>query len=98
MIQRIAAVALATACALAQAQTVKVAYIDPLSGPFAQTGEQGLAEFRFTVEQINRSGRLGKVKLEVVPFDNKVSPQESLNQLKRVIDEDIRYIMQGNSS
>ena len=81
-----------------QAQTVRIAYIDPLSGPFAQTGEQGLAEFRFAVERINQSGRLGKVKLEVVPFDNKVSPQESLNQLKRVIDQDIRYITQGNSS
>jgi branched-chain amino acid transport system substrate-binding protein len=103
MIQRmIGAAALAAAAALvsfaAQAQTVKVAYIDPLSGPFAQTGEQGLAEFRFAVDQINKSGRLGKVKLEVVPFDNKVSPQESLNQLKRVIDQDIRYITQGNSS
>src|SRR5262245_31104773 len=99
MIQRIfGAIALATACALAQAQTVKVAYIDPLSGPFAQTGEQGLAEFRFTVDRINASGILGKQKLEVVPFGNKVSPQESLNQLKRVIDEGIRYITQGNSS
>ena len=103
MIQRmIGAAALAAAVALisfaAQAQTVKVAYIDPLSGPFANVGEQGLAEFRFTVERINKSGRLGKVKLEVVPFDNKVSPQESLNQLKRVIDQDIRYITQGNSS
>ena len=103
MIQRmISAAAFAAAAALvsfaAQAQTVKVAYIDPLSGPFAQTGEQGLAEFRFAVDQINKSGRLGKVKLEVVPFDNKVSPQESLNQLKRVIDQDIRYITQGNSS
>jgi branched-chain amino acid transport system substrate-binding protein len=103
MIQRmIGAAAFAAAAALvsfaAQAQTVKVAYIDPLSGPFAQTGEQGLAEFRFAVDQINKSGRLGKVKLEVVPFDNKVSPQESLNQLKRVIDQDIRYITQGNSS
>jgi len=103
MIQRmIGAAALAAAAVLvsfaAQSQTVKVAYIDPLSGPFANVGEQGLAEFRFTVERINKSGRLGKVKLEVVPFDNKVSPQESLNQLKRVIDQDIRYITQGNSS
>jgi branched-chain amino acid transport system substrate-binding protein len=98
----IRAAAFAAAAALlsfgAQAQTVKVAYIDPLSGPFAQTGEQGLAEFRFAVQQINKSGKLGKVKLEVVPFDNKVSPQESLNQLKRVIDQDIRFITQGNSS
>jgi len=103
MIQRmIGAAALAAAAMFvsfgAQAQTVKVAYIDPLSGPFANVGEQGLAEFRFAVDRINKSGRLGKVKLEVVPFDNKVSPQESLNQLKRVIDQDIRYITQGNSS
>jgi branched-chain amino acid transport system substrate-binding protein len=81
-----------------QAQTVKIAYIDPLSGPFANVGEQGLAEFRFATDRINKSGVLGKVKLEVVGFDNKVSPQESLNQLKRVIDQDIRYITQGNSS
>jgi branched-chain amino acid transport system substrate-binding protein len=96
-------IALAGAVALcggAQAQnTIKIAYIDPLSGPFAQTGEQGLAEFRFAVAKINaKGGVLGGRKLEVVPFDNKVSPQESLNQLKRVIDQDIRFITQGNSS
>ena len=82
----------------AHAQTVKIAYIDPLSGPGANVGEQGLAEFRFATDRINKSGVLGKIKLEVVPFDNKVSPQESLNQLKRVIDQGIRYITQGNSS
>ena len=80
------------------AQTIKIGYIDPLSGPFANVGEQGLAEFRFAIGHINASGVLGKQKLEIVPFDNKVSPQESLNQLKRVIDEGIRYITQGNSS
>ena len=90
--------AIALLSAAAHAQTVKIAYIDPLSGPFANVGEQGLAEFRFAIERINASGMLGKVKLEVVGFDNKVSPQESLNQLKRVIDQDIRYITQGNSS
>ena len=82
----------------AQAQTIKIAYIDPLSGPFANTGAQGLAEFQFYAEWLNkRGGVLGK-KLEIVPFDNKVSPQESLSQLKRVQDEGIRYITQGNSS
>jgi branched-chain amino acid transport system substrate-binding protein len=80
------------------AGTIKVAYIDPLSGAFANVGEQGLAEFRFYAEWLNkRGGVLGK-KLEIVPFDNKVSPQEALNQLKRVEDEGIRYITQGNSS
>ena len=83
----------------AGAQNIKIAYIDPLSGAFANVGEQGLAEFRFAVDAINKHGGvLGGRKLEVVPFDNKVSPQESLNQLKRVIDENIRFITQGNSS
>ena len=83
----------------AQAQNIKVAYIDPLSGAFANVGEQGLAEFRFAVDRINaRGGVLGGRKLEVIGFDNKVSPQEALNQLKRVIDQDIHFITQGNGS
>ena len=104
MTQRIArAAVIGAATALlsfgAQAQNIKVAYIDPLSGPFANVGEQGLAEFRFAVDRINaKGGVLGGRKLEVIGFDNKVSPQEALNQLKRVIDQGIRYITQGNSS
>ena len=80
------------------AGTIKVAYIDPLSGPFANTGAQGLAEFQFYANWLNSHGGVLGKKLEIVPFDNKVSPQESLNQLKRVEDEGIRYITQGNSS
>ncbi len=99
----VAAAALGAAALLAaagaNAQNIRIAYIDPLSGPFANVGEQGLAEFRFAVDQINkRGGVLGGRKLEVIGFDNKVSPQEALNQLKRVIDQGIRYITQGNSS
>ena len=90
---------LALAAFGAQAQNIRVAYIDPLSGAFANVGEQGLAEFRFAVERINaRGGVLGGRKLEVIGFDNKVSPQEALNQLKRIIDQDIRFITQGNGS
>ena len=84
--------------ALAQ-QTVKLAYIDPLSGAFANVGEQGLKQFQFVIDDINKRGLAGPgVKLEVVAFDNKVSPQESLNALKKVTDGGIRYITQGNGS
>jgi len=83
----------------ASGDTIKIAYIDPLSGTFANVGEQGLAEFRFAVSRINAAGGvLGGRKLEVIGFDNKTSPQESLNQLKRVIDQGIQYITQGNGS
>ena len=77
---------------------VKIAYIDPLSGMMAATGEHGLKEFQFAAEQINaRGGVLGK-KLEIVPMDNKLSPQESLNLLNRAIDQGIRYVTQGAGS
>jgi len=81
--------------ALAQ---VKIAYIDPLSGMMAATGEHGLREFQFAVDQLNaRGGALGK-KFEIVQLDNKLSPQESIVQLNRAIDQGIRYITQGNGS
>ena len=88
----------ATFCAQAQ-QAVRIAYIDPLSGAFANVGEQGLKQFQFVADDINRRGLAGPgVKLEMVPFDNKVSPQETLSVLKKVIDSGIRIITQGNSS
>jgi len=94
-----AAGALAFAAAGASAAgTIRIAYIDPLSGGFANTGAQGLAEFQFYANWLNKRGGVLGHKLEIVPFDNKVSPKESLNQLKRVEDQGIRYITQGNSS
>ena len=82
----------------AYAQTVKIAYIDPLSGAFANVGEAGLKQFQFVAEDINKRNLTGGPKLEVVGFDNKTSPQESLNVLKKVIDSGIRIITQGNGS
>jgi branched-chain amino acid transport system substrate-binding protein len=104
MITRFApVVALGVAAALISfgtlAQNIKIALIEPLSGPFANVGDQSLKEFQFNVEKINaKGGVLGGRKLEIVGFDNKGSPQEALNQFKRVVDQDIRIISQGNSS
>ena len=94
-----ALIGLVTVGSAAAEDTVKVAFIDPLSGPFATTGTNGLAEWRYAVENLvnAKGGVLGK-KMEVVAFDNKISPKESLIQLKVAIDQGIRFIAQGNSS
>ncbi len=93
-----AAILAATSLTAFAEDTIKIAYIDPLSGPMAATGEHGLHEFQFVAEQINaRGGVLGK-KLEIVPLDNKLSPQESQIVLKAAIDQGVRYITQGNGS
>src|SRR6476660_4137917 len=53
---------------------------------------------QFYIDAINAAGGLNGEKLELLPFDNKVNPQESLIQLKRALDEGARYVVQGNGS
>ncbi|MDH4059992.1 MAG: branched-chain amino acid ABC transporter substrate-binding protein [Aquincola sp.] len=90
--------ALGCSLVLAQSgQTVKIAFIDPLSGPFANVGQNQLKSWQFSAEQFNKKNAAG-VKFEFVAFDNKASPQESLNSLKAAIDQGIRYVVQGNGS
>ncbi|MEO1292884.1 MAG: branched-chain amino acid ABC transporter substrate-binding protein [Pseudomonadota bacterium] len=96
----IAGAALALSVVSAKADdTIRIAFIDPLSGPFATTGNQGLSHYRHAVDYLinDNGGVLGK-KFEIVPFDNKISPKESLIQLQVAIDQGIRFIAQGNSS
>ena len=78
--------------------TVKIAYIDPLSGGAASAGILGQKHFNYFIDKINAAGGVNGQKLEVVAFDNKISPQESLIILKKVFDEGIRYVSQGNGS
>jgi branched-chain amino acid transport system substrate-binding protein len=95
----IAAVVLAwLPLAASAADTIKIGYMDPLSGTFAATGENGLNQFRYAAAQINKAGGVLGRQLEIVPYDNKVSPQESLIQLKKLIGDNIQFVFQGNSS
>lgn len=96
----IAIAALATASGLALAQkgeTVKIAFMDPLSGPFANVGQNQLKSWQYIADRFSNKNAAG-VKFEVVGFDNKGSPQESLNTLKAAIDQGFRYVAQGNGS
>jgi branched-chain amino acid transport system substrate-binding protein len=89
--------ALAALPAAAQ-DTIKIGYIDPLSGAFANVGELGVHHFQFVMDRINaKGGVLGK-KLELVPLDSKANPQDTQIALKKVIDDNIRFVLQGNGS
>jgi branched-chain amino acid transport system substrate-binding protein len=91
-----AAAMLLAAPALAQ---IQIAYVDPMTGPFANIGVQGLQHFQYAIEKINAAGGvLGGQKLELVTFDNKGSPQDSLIAFKSITDRGIRFITQGNGS
>ena len=94
----VVAVAFTIVAPLASAETIKIAYIDPLSGPFAPVGQNILNSFQFIAAKANAEKWAGNNTFEVDGFDNKGSPQESLNVLKTVIDKGYRYITQGNGS
>ncbi|UOD29110.1 branched-chain amino acid ABC transporter substrate-binding protein [Massilia violaceinigra] len=102
MIKTIRPLTLAVSFALlsvsAHADTVKIAYIDPLSGPFAPVGQNQLKSFQLIADMATQQKWAGEHKIEVVGFDNKASPQESLTLLKTVIDQGYRYITQGSGS
>ncbi|MCX8225893.1 MAG: branched-chain amino acid ABC transporter substrate-binding protein [Sulfitobacter sp.] len=96
----VSALSLIIGASAAFAENIKIAFIDPLSGPFASTGTNGLHQFEFAADYMvnDKGGILDGQKMEIVAFDNKISPKESLIQLQVAIDQGIRFIAQGNSS
>ena len=83
--------------ALAQ-DTLKIGYIDPLSGGGASVGEIGYKTYQFLADEVNAKGGILGKKVEIVPLDNKTNPQESIIQAQKAIDSGIRYVTQGNGS
>jgi branched-chain amino acid transport system substrate-binding protein len=78
-------------------QTVKIMWIDPLTGLMGPVGNNQLKTQQFLAEKFSASNPAG-VKFEIIGVDNKLSPTESLNALKSAIDQGIHYVVQGNGS
>ena len=71
---------------------IRIAYIEPLSGAFANVGDAGLKHFRYAADMINQQGGVMGRKFEIVPMDNKQSASESIQLLQRAIDEGIPFV------
>ena len=93
----LAAAVSVVAVSAAQAD-IKMAFIDPLSGPFGPSGEAAYTSFLLEAEKINAAGGVNGEMIEVTGYDNKINPKESLVQLQKAIDDGARYIYQGNGS
>ena len=103
---------LLTLCAptLVLAQTIavpppiKLAMIETLSGPFANTGEAVFRNLLWAVERVNARGGVrlrdgsGARLLSLQRHDNKGQNEEALSALKAAIDDGAVYVLQGNSS
>ncbi len=80
------------------ADTIKIAYIDPFSGPFASGGDEFLKIFKVLFDRVNANGGALGRQFELVPFDDKLQPAEALIALKTVTDQNIPFVMQCTGS
>ena len=97
----IAGAAVATAKAKL-AQPIKLALVESLSGPFANTGEAVFRNLLWATERVNARGGVrladGLHELVIERYDSKGQNEEALSALRAAIDSGARIIMQGNSS
>ncbi|KLU28264.1 ABC transporter permease [Caballeronia mineralivorans PML1(12)] len=81
---------------------IRVAMIEGMSGPFANAGAAVERNLRFGIERVNANGGVslpdGKHPLQLVVLDGKGSSEASLVQLRAAIDQNIGFVLQGNSS
>ena len=81
------------------AETLKIAAILQLSGPFALQGEETGKQFRAMADLVNaRGGLYDGRQIEIVALDGKGTPQDSLVALNQAIDRQIRYVVSQQSS
>lgn len=83
----------------ADAAPIKVAFIDQLSGPLSNVGEQFLANLKLGIDDANAQpqGVLNGARYELTTYDNKLSAQDSLSALQSAIDAGAKIVFTGGS-
>ena len=81
---------------------IRIALIEGLSGPIANTGEAVYRNLVWATERVNARGGVklpgGARPLAIERFDSKGQVEEALTALRSAIDAGIRIVTQGNSS
>jgi len=81
---------------------IRLALIEGLSGPFANTGEAVVRNIAWAVERVNARGGVptaqGMRPMVLTRHDSKGQSEEALSALKSAIDDGVQVVLQGNSS
>ncbi len=81
---------------------IRLALIEGLSGPFANTGEAVVRNIAWAVERVNARGGVktaqGLRPMVLERYDSKGQSEEALSALKSAIDDGAQVVLQGNSS
>ncbi len=88
--------------AIASSAPIRIAMIEAMSGPFANTGEAVLRNLAWAIERVNQRGGVrvaGAARpLALERYDSKGQAEEALSALRAAIDDGARIVVQGNSS
>lgn len=97
-----AAACLVSAGSLHASEPIRLGMVEAVSGPMANAGEAVARNLHFAVDRINARGGVklpgGARPLKLEIFDSKGQTNEALTVLRRVADEQIPFVLQGNSS
>ncbi len=81
---------------------IRIAMVEAMSGPFANTGEAVLRNLAWAIERVNQRGGVrlpgGVRPLALERYDSKGQTEEALSALRAAIDDGARIVVQGNSS
>ena len=88
--------------ASAAPEPVRLGLIEGLSGSLGNAGEAVYRNLLLAVERVNARGGValpgGARPLALLRFDSKGNSEESLAMLKAALDQQVGFVMQGNSS
>src|SRR5258708_39758494 len=75
-----------------RAEAIKIAFIDPLSGPAAAIGEGGLRHFKYAAEQIIMHGGANGKSFDIETYGRTHNPQHSMVSAQKALDAGMRFI------
>ena len=77
---------------------IKIAAIEPLSGPYAAVGKDLIDHVLFSASEINKNGGINGRMIEIVPMDNAMKAEKTTELLRKALDDGIRFVTQGGGS
>ncbi len=87
------------ATAVAAEDPIRIGLIEPFSGPIAAVGRDTLEGFEYYAGIVNDNGGvLGGRMIEIVPLDNAMNAEKTTQQLRKAVDDGIRFVSQGVGS
>ncbi|HWL29371.1 MAG TPA: branched-chain amino acid ABC transporter substrate-binding protein [Burkholderiaceae bacterium] len=82
----------------AQADPLKIALVETLSGPQASTGLMYRAAVKYQLANLNEAGGWNGEPIQIAEYDNQGGPAGASDKVKAAIAEGARVIIQGSSS